>query len=234
MAGEPISQYLALNRSYGGASALPSAFRPTRNNRRIQAQRGTNCEVNRYQRRLPHWDAVGARIFVTFSLNGSIPASRAFHSKEVSAGHVFVAVDRLLDHARAGPLFLRLPHIAELVTKAIYDGDLRFRRYNLHAFVVMPNHVHLLATSKAPLAKWLGALKGFTGHKALELLDHPGPFWQNESYDHLVRNDEEFRRILRYIEWNPVKAGLAAAPEDFAYSSAGQKARGSAEAPPYN
>ncbi len=120
-----------------------------------------------------------------------------------------------------------------MVVKAIRDGERRFQRYDLHAFVVMPNHVHLLVTSKAPLAKWLGALKGFTGHKALEILQQAGPFWQSESFDHLVRNDEEFNRILRYIEWNPVKAGLAAAPEDFPSSSAGQKARGSAEAPPY-
>ena len=46
-----------------------------------------------------------------------------------------------------------------------------------------------------------------------------GPFWQDESYDHLVRGDEECQRIRRYIEWNPVKAGLAASPEDFPYSS---------------
>jgi hypothetical protein len=46
------------------------------------------------------------------------------------------------------------------------------------------------------------------------------PFWQDESYDHLVGGDEECQRIRRYIEWNPVKAGLAASPEDFPYSSA--------------
>jgi len=47
------------------------------------------------------------------------------------------------------------------------------------------------------------------------------PFWQDESYDRLVRDGEEFRRIARYIEMNPVKAGLAADPEDFPWSSAG-------------
>ncbi len=97
----------------------------------------------------------------------------------------------------------------------------------------MPNHVHLLVTSKTPLPTWLRSLKGFTGHRALEMLGIRGPFWQGESYDHLVRNDEEFSRIRRYIEWNPVKAGLVSLPEEFRWSSAGQKACGRAEAPPH-
>jgi putative transposase len=46
------------------------------------------------------------------------------------------------------------------------------------------------------------------------------PFWQDESYDRLVRDETEFERIARYIEMNPVNAGLAAAPEDFPWSSA--------------
>ena len=46
------------------------------------------------------------------------------------------------------------------------------------------------------------------------------PFWQDESYDRLVRNQTEFDRIVHYIEWNPVTAGLAPAPEQFLWSSA--------------
>ena len=54
------------------------------------------------------------------------------------------------------------------------------------------------------------------------MLGHTGqPFWQDESYDRLVRDEAEFQRITRYIEMNPVKAGLAAKPEDFPWSSAG-------------
>lgn len=98
----------------------------------------------------------------------------------------------------------------------------------------MPNHVHLLVTSRVPLAAWLRSLKGFTGHRALEILNQRGAFWQNESYDHLVRNNDEFHRIQGYIKCNPVKAGLVYSPEDFPWSSAGQKASGRAEAPPYN
>jgi REP element-mobilizing transposase RayT len=96
-----------------------------------------------------------------------------------------------------------------------------FERYQLRSFVVMPNHVHLLVTPQVPATKWLGPLKGFTAHEANVLLASTGkPFWQNESHDHLVRSPEEFDRIRRYIENNPVKAGLAAEPPDFLWSSA--------------
>ena len=91
----------------------------------------------------------------------------------------------------------------------------------LHEFVIMPNHVHLLVTPNVPSRKWLGPLKGFTGHEAIRILGlNKRPFWQDESYDHLIRNDEESARIKHYIDWNPVKAGLATLPEEFPFSSA--------------
>jgi putative DNA methylase len=91
-----------------------------------------------------------------------------------------------------------------LVVEALVDNDVRFKRCKLHAFVVMPNHVHLLATQFVPLARWLEPLKGFTANQAKKALGlRDSAFWQNESYDHLVRSNEEFRRIHRYIELNP-------------------------------
>ena len=175
-----------------------------------------------YQRRLPHWDIVGTRLFVTFRLHGSLPPNRVF-PPELTAGRVFVAMDKLLDHPASGPTFLNIPKIAAMVVAAIRDGDQRFHRYELHAFVVMPNHVHLLVTSKTPAAHWLRSLKGFTGHEASGTLTLNGtPFWQDESYDHLIRNDRELASVHRYIETNPVKAGLANKPEEFPWSSAFQ------------
>jgi len=136
-------------------------------------------------------------------------------------------MDRLLDKGASGPLYLRRPDIAELVVEALIDSDRRFQRCALHAFVVMPNHVHVLATQLAPLAEWLGPLKGYTGHRANRVLGLGGhSFWQNESYDHLVRNEEEFLRIRRYIEWNPVRAGLVERPEEFGWSSGGAAWKG--------
>ena len=177
----------------------------------------------RHQRHLPHWDTVGQPQFITFRLHGSLPATRAFRREHVAtSGKAFAMMDRLLDKGATGPLYLKRPEIAELVVKSLIDSDLRFERCKLHAFVAMPNHVHLLATQLAPFAKWLGPLKGFTANQANKALGlKGGPFWQNESYDHSVRNDEEFLRIQRYIERNPVRAGLAGKPEEFRWSSAG-------------
>jgi REP element-mobilizing transposase RayT len=105
--------------------------------------------------------------------------------------------------------------------EALIDSDFRFQRCKLHAFVVMPNHVHLLATQLAPLAKWLGPLKGFTANQANKALGlSNNPFWQSESYDHSVKNNQEFLQIQRYIERNPVKAALVEKPEQFRWSSA--------------
>ena len=182
----------------------------------------------RHERHLPHWDAIGQRQFITFRLHGSLPATRVFHREHVAtSGEAFVTMDRLLDKGTTGPLYLQRPEIAELVVESLIDSDLRFERCQLHAFVVMPNHVHLLATQLAPLAEWLGPLKGYTAHRANQVLGLAGnSFWQNESYDHSVRNDEEFLRIRRYIESNPLRAGLVDKPEEFRWSSAGAATKG--------
>jgi putative transposase len=128
-------------------------------------------------------------------------------------------MDKLLDAARSRPTFLKQPEVAQVILKAIRDGE-SFGRYTAHAFVVMPNHVHLLVTPRVTARHWLGPLKGFTGHTANKLLRRCGPFWQEESYDHLVRNDKSFNRIIQYIECNPVAAGLTTTPEEFPWSSA--------------
>jgi REP element-mobilizing transposase RayT len=130
-------------------------------------------------------------------------------------------MDRLLDRAESGPRFLQQPEIAQLVETAVQDGEARFQRYRLHAFVVMPNHVHLLVTPNVASTQWLGPLKGFTGLQANRILGvQETAFWQDESYDHLVRTQLEFERVRAYIERNPVSAGLVASAEQFRWSSA--------------
>ena len=174
-----------------------------------------------YERRLPHWDTVGRPLFVTFRLHDSLPKHRVFPPERLTTGKAFVAMDCLLDRATTGPFFLRQPEIASLIVDALRAGECKFARYELHAFVVMPNHVHMLVTPAVMATKWLGPLKGFTSHEANEILRRQGrAFWQDESYDHLVRNEDQFRRITRYIENNPVSAGLVGTAEEFRWSSA--------------
>jgi putative transposase len=129
-------------------------------------------------------------------------------------------MDRLLDNARTGPLYLRQPEMAKMVVDAIYYREKDLKHYDLHAFVVMANHVHILITPRVPVSKLMQSLKRFTGLEGNRMLGLAGAFWQDESYDRLVRDGMEFERIVRYIERNPVNAGLAVRPEEFRWSSA--------------
>jgi len=173
-----------------------------------------------YRRRLPHLDAPGRTVFVTWRLWGSLPRERTFFRESLTSGEAFVALDRFLDAARSGPLYLRQVEVASLVTeqlrKVAADGLCW-----LHAFVVMPNHVHVPWTPQVALAQLIRQVKGPTACYANRLLGRAGePFWQQEYFDRIVRSESEFARIRRYIEWNPVKAALVARPEDFPWSSA--------------
>jgi putative transposase len=108
-----------------------------------------------------------------------------------------------------------------------YNAD-TLGHYALHAFVVMPNHVHVLVTPAIPLPKLTKSLKGITAKRANAMLALTGrPFWQEESFDRLVRNEGEFESIRNYIEGNPVRAGLVGDASEYRWSSAGWATRGS-------
>jgi REP element-mobilizing transposase RayT len=128
----------------------------------------------------------------------------------------------LLDQGRSGPFYLRQPAIADMVVEVIqYHADI-LGHYALHAFAVMPNHVHVLVTPAIPLPRLTKSLKGFTAKRANAMLALTGrSFWQEESYDHLVRNEREFESIRNYIEGNPVRAGLVREAAEYRWSSAG-------------
>src|ERR1700682_1709338 len=100
--------------------------------------------MKHYERRLPHWDVVGQPLFVTFRLHDSLPVNRVFAPATLTSGKAFVAMDRILDRAATGPKYLAAPEIAALVVASLRDGETRFCRYQLHSYVVMPNHVHAL------------------------------------------------------------------------------------------
>jgi putative DNA methylase len=145
------------------------------------------------------------------------------------------ADDWLSDQRVAGMIRANLHH---------HNGS----KYHLIAYCVMPNHVHVLfqpidvetsgspvarttaeppvatpvgerADSHSPLARIMHSLKSYTAHEANRLLNRTGAFWQAESYDHWVRDDEELERIVFYIRANPVSAGLVDRPEDWLWCS---------------
>jgi putative transposase len=112
-----------------------------------------------------------------------------------------------------------------MVVEAIPYNAASLEHYVLHAFVVMPNHVHLLAAPALALPKLTKSLKGIATKRANIIPATTGScFWQEENYGHLVRNEREFEKIQRYIEQSPVREGWVnrGSPAD----------RGSAPPPP--
>ena len=175
-----------------------------------------------YRRRLPHDYETDQSVFLTWRLHDSLPPHRPFPTDTLNSGQAFAAMDRLLDEACDGPLYLRQPAIADMIVEAIQFNANILGHYRLHAFVVMPNHVHLLATPTVALPKLTKSLKGITAKRANTMLALTGrPFWQEESYDHLARHEREFEKIRNYIEENPVRAGLVREAGEYRWSSAG-------------
>lgn len=186
---------------------------------------------------LPHLKVEGATYFVTFRLADSLPREilarleawrvdqlqRADVGERVQIDTEFSAkLDSCLD-AGSGECWLRDTRVAQLVAGALhhFDGD----RYRLHAWVVMPNHVHALVQPLAGFAleEILHSWKSFTASRANELLGRRGVFWQHESYDRWVRDDAEFAQFKHYIEENPAKARLCARASEWRWSSAAEK-----------
>src|SRR5258708_31962375 len=151
------------------------------------------------RRRLPHLHPEGAWLFVTWHLHGSLPHGLYPPAGKLNAGAAFVWMDRQLDRASTGPLYLRQEPIAQLVVDSLHKG-VQLGHYRLGAFVVMANHVHVLLLPLINPSRLLQSLKGFTAREANRILGRTGePFWQAESYDHWVRDQEEFHPITAYI-----------------------------------
>lgn len=106
------------------------------------------------------------------------------------------------------------------MANALTHGAETLRHYEIHAWVLMPNHVHLLASPTVDPASMLRTLKGGTARACNKVLKRTGAFRQAETYDRAVRNAVEFGRIVNYIEMNPVRAGLCSTQEEWRWSSA--------------
>ena len=190
-----------------------------------------------YQRNLPHFQPVGATLFITFRLAGSLPSevlqslrdSLIRQEREVNLipdpqrrrqfaysiqKRMFGKWDEKLDQGMDSPRWLANPDIANLVSEAIRRKD--GKEYSLDAYCIMPNHIHLVCTPLEfegeiiPISKIMQSLKGATARQANILLNRRGEFWHHESYDHVVRDSQEYERIIEYVMNNPIRAGLPA------------------------
>lgn len=171
---------------------------------------------------LPHRDRPELTQFVTFRLADAFPVAlrlewEALYRNE-SAPDRRRQLETYLDLGR-GHRFLSRPDIAASVENSLrhFHGC----QYDLHAWVIMPNHVHVLVTPKnASLTRVVGAWKSYTSKAANRILNREGAFWSADYWDTWMRDTIHLRRTIRYLEGNPVRARLVAAASDWPWSSA--------------
>jgi REP element-mobilizing transposase RayT len=173
------------------------------------------------RRHLPHWIPEGAAVFVTWRLAGTLPAKELTDDKKRSSvPRSFLEHDDFLDRARSGPVWLQDSRIASVVADALLYGERVRKLYQLHTWVIMPNHVHVILQPHCELPAIMQWLKGRTSRVANRILNRTGTrFWQDESFDHWIRSEEELAYMRDYVENNPIKAGLVPHKEQWRWSS---------------
>ena len=178
---------------------------------------------------LPHFDAGEVPQSITFRLAKSVPAillrrwrcelKLAIVTQRTILDDERIRIESYLNRG-VGPTWLADPRIAGLVEDAFqfFDGT----RYRLHAWVVMPNHVHVVVTPLTGLSVSgiVSSWKSFTAKQANALLGGRGEFWQEDYFDRFIRDERHFAAAIHYAEENPVVAGLCARSEDWEFSSA--------------
>ncbi|HEY9156284.1 MAG TPA: transposase [Opitutaceae bacterium] len=173
---------------------------------------------------LPHYSAASTIQAITFRLADSLPRSVQAKLGELSLDSFDLRrkIEKYLDAGHGRSLLSQFDH-ATTVSQALsyFHGD----RYALHAWVIMPNHVHVLIEllSSFSVGQIVQSWKGFTGrriarHEPAFMAEH-GRIWQVDYFDRYIRNERHYRNVVEYIHDNPVKAGLVATSEQWLWSS---------------
>jgi putative transposase len=198
--------------------------------------------------KLPHWQPAGATFFITMRLAGSIPnhiiaqykAQKNIEENELKRifpndpllladqlydldKKYFGIFDKELDKSNE-PYWLKEKAIAEIIKESIafFEG----KELNTHAYCIMPNHLHWVFTHNEEaqvLWRILQRMKRYTGTQCNKLLQRQGQFWEEESYDHIVRDAKEFDNIVWYTLQNPIKAGFVKIWKEWAFSFADEQ-----------
>ena len=198
-----------------------------------------------YRRKLPHIQPKGGLFFVTYSSYGSIPSSKLAAIKEeyemlktqkgkndeerkrmkIWARKTYIKnIDALLSGNSSGPHYMKKERIAKIVSDSLHFWD--NNSIELYCYCIMSNHVHvvfrLLDETETVHEKQLNvvmhSIKRYSAREANKILGRQGEFWMSESYDYLIRHDDELGRIMEYVLDNPVKAGLCKERKDWKWS----------------
>jgi putative transposase len=172
---------------------------------------------------LPHFDEPGVIQSITYRLHDALPLSVVEALQQDSRWQTDTAkrqqLEMLLDTGY-GNCFLRDDRVATLV-----EGNWKHfdnQRYRLLAWVIMPNHVHVLieVLEGFPLDQIVKSWKSYTALESNKLLSRNGRFWYPDYFDRFIRDQNHFGAVVRYIHNNPVKAGLVESAELWPFSSA--------------
>ncbi len=197
-----------------------------------------------YFRNLPHYQPLGGTFFVTYNLDGSIPAEvikklqedydckkkelirnkSDISSFELLRKQHFLQYEKFLNSDVTKLHYLKDDQIAEIIVSSLHYWDKK--SLELICFCIMSNHVHVVmrlldqeeAFSSIYLHKVLQSIKQYSAKKANKILGKSGQFWQRESYDYQVRDREELFRIISYVLDNPIKSGLCESRDQWKWS----------------
>ena len=159
-----------------------------------------------HMRNLPHWEQETVPVFATFRLADSMTAALAAKCKDEFADEWTARMQSYLDSgAGECPLARKECRLAMEQALEYFNGA----RYALHAYVVMPNHVHVLVSQHEGVAlpDVLHSWKSWTANKINTIRGKTGKVWQSEYYDTLVRNADHYARVLAYIKRNATSLG---------------------------
>jgi REP element-mobilizing transposase RayT len=164
---------------------------------------------------LPHLEKTGGSYFVTVCLSGL--ERRRVRLEGLDVENIGRASEPI---PGTGSLSLTEARVGKMVEESLlhFQGE----RYLLSAWCVMPDHLHAVLTplGEWTLAKIMHGWKSFTAHEINLRLGREGSVWQRETFDHLIRSADDFARFVRYVERNPVEAGLCDHPGEWPLSSA--------------
>ncbi|HKW28714.1 MAG TPA: transposase [Verrucomicrobiae bacterium] len=171
---------------------------------------------------LPHFDKPGLVQFINYRLADAMPTDLRYEwaalleiDDEVKRQ---TKIEEYFDRGRGSCLLCD-----ERVAAAVEENWLHFdgQHYRLLAWVVMPNHVHLLVEIwQTPQAQLIKDWKGYSARRINRVLNQRGKLWQDDYWDRYIRDETHYRKVVHYIESNPVKAGLVKSPEQWPFSSA--------------
>lgn len=180
---------------------------------------------------LPHWNCKNAIYQVSFRLADSVPKEKReawLKEREILEDKInnfkseitekilkefqYLYSDRIEKYLDSGfgTCFLAKAEIAELASSALkhFEGT----RYILHAWCIMPNHVHIivepLVSDLDNLSKIVHSWKSYIAHKANKILNRSGDFWQHDYFNHIIRSNQSYLYQVQYIWDNPENAGL--------------------------